>query len=105
MPRRSITFICLTAFVTLLVWTTARAAMPVANAVPDSPATVADRSSPVNVEHEGTDTIGAKLAFDLKELFNSSSLFTLSEKDEPKLQVLISTAPEFPGRLWVRLTP
>lgn len=71
------------------------AAKPVA----DKPATAqADRSTPVMVEHDGTDTLGAKLAFQLKGTFNTSSLFTLTEKDTPKLKVFLTTAAEFPSR-------
>lgn len=66
--------------------------------VADKPAAQADRSTPVMVEHEGTDTLGAKLAFELKGTFNTSSLFTLTEKDAPKLKVFLATTPEFPGR-------
>ena len=50
---------------------------------------------------EGTDSIGARLGTRLKERFNQSNLFTLNddeEKDMPKLRLLVSTAPEFPGR-------
>ena len=70
-----------------------------AKPVADKPAeTAADRTTAVMVEHEGTDTLGAKLAFQLKGTFNSSSLFTLTEKDAPKLKVFISTLEEFPSR-------
>ena len=70
-----------------------------ANPVADKPVDVkVDRTTAVMVEHEGTDTLGAKFAFQLKGLFNTSSLFTLSEKDVPKLKVFISTVEEFPGR-------
>lgn len=47
---------------------------------------------------EGTDSIGAKLVTRLKESFNQSNLFALNEKDEPKLQVFVTTQPEFPSR-------
>ena len=50
------------------------------------------------VELEGTDTIGAKLSFQLKEILNTSSLFSLTDKEQPKIRLLISTAPEFPSR-------
>lgn len=62
-----------------------------------SPSTT-DRATAVMVEHEGTDTLGAKLAFQLKGTFNSSNLFTLTEKDTPKIKVFISTVAEFPSR-------
>lgn len=70
-----------------------------AKPVADKPVEVkADRTTAVAVEHEGTDTLGAKLAFQLKGTFNASSLFTLTEKDAPKLKVVISTMTEFPSR-------
>ena len=55
-------------------------------------------STPVFVELEGTDTIGAKLSMQLQELFNSGTLFTLTAKDEPKIRILITTKPEFTSR-------
>ncbi len=67
--------------------------------LPDKPAvSKSDRRTPVFVEHSGTDSIGAKLSYQLKELFNAGSMFTLTEKDTPKIRVLISTAPEFAER-------
>ena len=67
-------------------------------AIADTPAAAASRSTAVSVEHDGTDTIGSKLSFETKGLFNRSSLFTLSEKDEPKLRLMLSTTSEFPSR-------
>jgi hypothetical protein len=55
-------------------------------------------ATPVGVEHDGTDTLGAKLAFRLKEIFNSGTLFALTDGDVPKLQILIGSVPEFPSR-------
>ena len=55
-------------------------------------------ATPVAVELEGTDTLGAKLSFQLKEVFNSGTLFALNDKDTPKLVVFISTTSEFPSR-------
>ncbi|MDY3810855.1 hypothetical protein FYJ44_02860 [Desulfovibrio sp. PG-178-WT-4] len=69
--------------------------------VQDKPEKGADRVSVVSVQLEGTDSIGARLGTRLKERFNQSNLFTLNddeEKDMPKLRLLVSTAPEFPGR-------
>lgn len=57
-----------------------------------------ERTTSVAVEHDGTDTLGAKLSFQLKGAFNGSSLFTLTDKDVPKLKVVITTAAEFPSR-------
>lgn len=78
--------------------TPARAAEASPKAVADKPSPGVDRAVQVAVEHEGTDTVGARLAFRLKDTFNSSSLFVLSEKDTPKIRVLLSTTPEFPTR-------
>lgn len=55
-------------------------------------------ATPITILHEGTDSLGARLAYQLKEIFNSGTLFALNDKDEPKLQMIISTAPEFPSR-------
>ena len=55
-------------------------------------------ATPITVEHEGNDTLGAKLAVQLKEIFNIGTLFALDNNDIPKLQMIISTAPEFPSR-------
>lgn len=76
----------------------AQAADAAPKAVADKPAPGVDRAVQVAVEHEGTDSLGARLAFRLKDTFNSSSLFVLSEKDAPKIRVLLSTMPEFPSR-------
>jgi hypothetical protein len=70
-------------------------AKPVADKPVEKPV---DRTTAVAVEHEGTDTLGAKLAFQLKGTFNSSSLFTLTDKDQPKLRLFIATKEEFPSR-------
>lgn len=67
-------------------------------AMADKPAPNVNRAVQVAVELEGTDSLGARLAFRLKDTFNSSSLFVLSEKDTPKIRVLLSTMPEFPSR-------
>ncbi|MGJ3521686.1 hypothetical protein ACR4XJ_01495 [Nitratidesulfovibrio sp. D1] len=76
----------------------ALAAEAAPKAVADKPAPNVDRAVQVAVELEGTDSLGARLAFRLKDVFNASSLFVLSEKDAPKIRVLLSTTPEFPSR-------
>ncbi len=55
-------------------------------------------ATPVYIEYEGTDTIGANLAFQLRERFNTSSLFLLTDKEQPKFILLLRTAPEFECR-------
>lgn len=67
-------------------------------ALPDKPAREVERATQIAVEHDGADSIGARLAMRLKERFNTSSLFRLTEKDAPKVRILLSTAPEFPSR-------
>ncbi len=67
-------------------------------ALPDSPIKITERHTPVAVEYEGTDSIGARLSTRVKELLNSSSLFTLQEKDVPKFRILLTSVPEFPSR-------
>lgn len=61
-------------------------------------ASPAARLTPVAVDQKGTDTLGSRVAYELKENFNSGTLFALSATDEPKLQVLMFTESEFPSR-------
>lgn len=69
------------------------------NPLQDAPKAVADRSTLINVVLDGTDSLGARLSTRLKERFNQSSLFRLNqEEDKPELRLLLTTAPEFPGR-------
>ena len=65
---------------------------------PDKPAQVNARVTPISVELEGTDSTGSRLGMRLKEAFNASNLFLLTEKDAPKMRLLVTTQPEFPGR-------
>ena len=70
----------------------------------DKPAKVDARSTPVWVELEGTDSIGARLGMRLKEAFNGSNLFSLTDKDMPKMRLLVST--QSPAvRAWAPCTP
>jgi hypothetical protein len=70
----------------------------------DSAVQIANRAAikagatPVEVELEGTDALGAKLAFQFKELLNGGTLFLLTSQDTPKIRVLLATSPEFPSR-------
>ena len=68
--------------------------------IQDKPEKGPDRVTLVSVQLEGADGIGARLGMQLKDRFNRSSLFSLAveEKDAPKLQVMLATSPEFPGR-------
>lgn len=67
-------------------------------AVLNAPAKVDARVTAVDVQAEGTDSIGARLSTALKEKFNTSSLFRLSSDNEPKLLLLVTTTPEFSTR-------
>lgn len=67
-------------------------------AIPDRPAKSDALVTPINVELEGTDSIGARLGMRLKERFNQSNLFRLVEANERKMRVLVSTRSEFPER-------
>ncbi len=67
-------------------------------AIQDTPAKAVERSTPVTIEFDGTDSIGSRLAMRLKETFNASNLFELSEDDVPKIRVLLATKPEFESR-------
>lgn len=69
--------------------------------VQDNPLKIANRSTLVRVEADGTDSLGQRLSTRLKERFNQSSLFVLSseeEKETPELRLLLKTSPEFPSR-------
>ena len=69
--------------------------------VEDAPQKSAELNTVVNVQLDGSDSLGARLSTRLKERFNQSSLFRLNadeERDAPELRVLINTAPEFPAR-------
>jgi hypothetical protein len=70
------------------------------NPIQDKPEKGLARVTLISVQLEGTDGIGARLGTQLKDRFNRSSLFSLAaeEKDAPKLQVMLATSPEFPGR-------
>jgi len=72
-------------------------AVPAAT-IDDTPIAIEKRHTPVAVEYEGNDSIGASLSMSVKERFNTSSLFSLSEKDVPKIRLLLATVPEFPSR-------
>ncbi len=64
----------------------------------DTPLKLTQRSTPVAVEHSGTDNLGAQLSTSVKERLNGSNLFLLEEKDVPKFRILLSTKSEFEGR-------
>jgi predicted transcriptional regulator with HTH domain len=94
MPRF---FLALIASLFLVTPYAAYAAEPAA-AVPDKPIKITERHTPIAVEYEGTDSVGAQLATRIKETLNGSNLFSLTDKDAPKLRLLLSTVAEFPSR-------
>ncbi|MEW5772254.1 MAG: hypothetical protein AB1916_01900 [Thermodesulfobacteriota bacterium] len=71
------------------------AAAPV-NATASAP--LPGRVIPVDVQHAGSDLLGPRLALELKERLNISSLFVLTPADTPKLKLVLRTTEEFPGR-------
>lgn len=56
------------------------------------------KKTPVAVEHDDADPVGARLAYRIKELLGRSSLMTPTNKDEKKLVIVLKTKEEFPGR-------
>ncbi len=61
--------------------------------VQDAPAQTTERTTLINVQVDGTDSIGARLSTRLKERFNTSSLFRLNseeDKDKPELRLLLN---------------
>ena len=69
-----------------------------AASVPDKPIRITERNTPVAVEYEGNDSLGARLNTRIKEILNASNLFALKDEDGPKIRLLISTVPEFSSR-------
>ncbi|WP_027367829.1 hypothetical protein [Desulfocurvibacter africanus] len=53
---------------------------------------------PVIVEHAGSDPIGIRLAFALKETFGKSTLFRLAVGEEKKITLRMATKAEFTDR-------
>jgi hypothetical protein len=56
------------------------------------------KRSPIVVEHTGSDPVGLKLAYVVKEMVNNSNLFTLTTKDEKKIVLVLATKEEFADR-------
>lgn len=69
--------------------------------VQDAPVQTTVRTTLINVQVDGTDSLGSRLSTRLKERFNQSNLFRLNseeDKDKPELRLLLNTVPEFPSR-------
>ncbi|MGD9610502.1 MAG: hypothetical protein AB7U59_13930 [Desulfovibrionaceae bacterium] len=74
-------------------------AAPAASATgPQKTPDQAARKTPVAVEHDDADPLGARLAYHVKELLGRSALMVPSTKDEKKLVIVLKTKEEFPGR-------
>lgn len=91
------------AFLALSLWAAAPGHAqdePQPTTIEDTPAQAANATgkTTVAVVHGDVDQLGTRLAFLLKERFGASPLFDLSAKDEKKIKVILTTAPEFPGR-------
>jgi hypothetical protein len=56
------------------------------------------RTTPISVVHGNLDALGTRLVFHLKDAVNTSSLFRLTDADEKKIQLLVTTKEEFPSR-------
>ena len=68
--------------------------------IPDKPAAPKqiETRTPVFVEHHGSDNVGGRLAYHLKETMEKSALFRLTSKDEKKLKAILFSKDEFNGR-------
>lgn len=68
-------------------------------AIPDKPTRITERNTPVAVEYEGNDSIGSRLATRVQgNPSTPATCFLLSDKDTPKIRILIATQPEFKDR-------
>ena len=65
---------------------------------PNTPVAVSTRTTTISVSHEGGDSLGARLATRLKELFNTSNLFRLDAGDGARIGLQLRTSPEFAER-------
>ncbi len=69
-------------------------------AIPDSPRTTDEdaKKIPLFIEHSGSDVVGIRLAYQLKEMINTSSRFNLKLDDGKKIVLAIETNNEFGDR-------
>jgi len=88
----------------LTAWSEAMAQEPVrqrseaAPLAPSEPQEEASPRIPVNVEHAGSDPVGIRLAFALKETFGKSPLFHITGGEAKKIILYITTKAEFADR-------
>ena len=68
--------------------------------IPDAPLEhKTGRSTTVAVDHQGSDEVGVRLAFHMKEILNKATLFELAAGDgKKKIKVELFTKEEFEGR-------
>jgi len=62
-----------------------------------NPEATAKRAA-ITIQHSDSDPLGERLAYRLRELLGQSSLMRLSNTDEKKIVIVLSTRDEFPGR-------
>lgn len=58
----------------------------------------AGKKTPVSIDHDDADPVGARLAYRVKELLGRSSLMVPTNRDEKKIVIVLKTKEEFPGR-------
>ena len=56
------------------------------------------KKTPVTIDHDDSDPVGARLAYRIKELLARSALMAPTNRDEKKLVLVLKTKEEFPGR-------
>ena len=76
----------------------AQAAPSAPEAAPTKGDEAAVKKTPVTIEHDDSDPVGARLAYRIKELLGRSSLMVPTNRDEKKLVLVIKTKEECPGR-------
>lgn len=76
----------------------AQAAPSAPEAAPKKADEPAVKKTPVAVDHDDSDPVGARLAYRIKELLGRSALMLPTNRDEKKLVLVIKTKEEFPGR-------
>lgn len=56
------------------------------------------KETPVQIRHDNTDQVGRRLVFHMRERFNQSGLFRLSDREEEKIILHVKSQTEFPDR-------
>ena len=76
----------------------AKAPPAVAEPAPKKAEEATGKKTPVSIDHDDSDPVGARLAYRVKELLGRSSLMVPTNRDEKKIVLVIKTKEEFPGR-------